>query len=235
MSDAPERLRRFYKTVTTGTPDHAGNATILLDARPIKTPRKRALLVPERVAEAIAREWATQETFIEPTTMPLTRLANTAIDGVAEAADAVKAEIVKIAGSDLVAYRADAPAGLVARERAAWDPLVAFVKERFGLTLAVTDGLMPVAQPSALNDAIGGVLPDTPLALAGVHSVASLSGSAIIAVALHTGAIDAQTAWHAAHVEEDWNIEEWGEDALAAERRAARKRDFDAAVFLQGR
>jgi len=229
---APEQpLKKFYKEATISAPKE-GCCTVLLDGRPVRTPARKPLDAPEAVAAAIASEWNAQTTHIRPLTMPLTRLANTAIDGVAEAREAVQAEIVAIAGNDLLAYRADAPEGLVARQAELWDPLVAETERRFGAPFAVTAGVMPVSQAEDLLAGVRRALPDAPLPLAALHQLTTLTGSALIAITVADGFLSFEKGWLAAHVDEDWNIKEWGEDEEAAARRATRRRDAEAAAFV---
>jgi chaperone required for assembly of F1-ATPase len=226
-----EPLRRFYETARAGPADN-GLSTVLLDGRPLRTPARALLAAPTPLAEAMAAEWNAQAEIIEPTTMPLTRLVNTAIDGVAGAIEPVKDDIAAIAGNDLVIYRADWPEGLAERQRAAWDPVIADAQARFGVRLVLTEGVMPVRQDERLAPAVRAALPNTPLPLAALHQLTTLTGSAFMALAVRAGALAFEDAWRAAHVDEDWNIMEWGEDAQAAERRAARKRDAEAAATI---
>lgn len=224
-------LKRFYKSATVG-PLADGTATVLLDGRPVRTPARATLAAPPPVAEAMVAEWNAQETHILPLTMPLTRLANTAIDGVARNVEPVREEIVSIGGNDLLFYRADEPEGLVERQRALWDPLVAHVENRLGVPLTVTAGIMPVRQAPELAERLREALPAAPLPLAAVHQLTTLTGSALIALAVAEGTRSFEEGWEAAHVDEDWNIKEWGEDAQAAARREARRKDAEAAAFI---
>ena len=227
----PEPLRRFYKEASVG-PVEDGFARILLDGRPVRTPARAHLAAPAAVATRIAAEWNAQGELIRPLTMPLTRLANTAIDGVSRAVDPVKNDIAAIAGNDLVVYRADAPAGLVDAQRTHWDPVVAFADRTFGVRLALGAGVMPVTQDPRLEPAVRAALPDAPLSLAALHQLTTLTGSALIALAVLQEALPFDAAWTAAHVDEDWNIKEWGEDAEAVDRRRQRRRDAAAAAFV---
>lgn len=226
-----EPLRRFYDTASVGEAQD-GIAPVLLDGRPVRTPARAVLAAPLPVAEGIAAEWNAQEATIDPMTMPLTRLVNTAIDGVAEAVEPVKEDIAAIAGNDLVLYRADRPEGLAARQRDAWDPVVADAEARFNVRLVLTEGVMPVHQDERLAPAVREALPDAPIPLAALHQLTTLTGSAFIAIAVSAGSLSFEDAWRAAHVDEDWNIMEWGEDAEAAERRAVRRRDAQAAATI---
>jgi len=225
-------VKRFYSAASVAPTAADGNATVLLDGRPVRTPARAPLAAPPPVAEAIAAEWDAQGETIAPMTMPLTRLVNTAIDGVARTAPAVRDDIVGIAGNDLLVYRADGPPGLVERQKALWDPLVADAQARLGVEIIVTTGIMPVEQDVRLGERVRSTLPTAPLRLAAVHQLATLTGSALIALALAEARLAFDEAWRAAHVDEDWNIEEWGEDTEAAERRAARRSDAEAAAFV---
>ncbi|WP_108659010.1 ATP12 family protein [Acuticoccus kandeliae] len=227
----PEPLKRFYREARAElTAD--GSARILLDGRAVRTPARAHLAAHPAIAEAIAAEWNAQGDTIQPMSMPLTRLLNTAIDGVSQAAGPVKEDIVAVAGNDLVYYRADSPAGLVANQRTHWDPVVAGAERRFGVRIILAEGIMPVNQDQRLTDAVRASLPDAPAPLAALHQLTTLTGSALLALAIAAGELAFDDAWTAAHVDEDWNIREWGEDAEAAARRAARKRDAAAAAFV---
>ena len=162
--------------------------------------------------------------------MPLTRLANTIIDGVAAAMPAIVAEVEQYLGSDLVCYRAETPAALVARQARHWDPILAFARDRLDAHFVVTQGVRFVAQSDRSGAASRRAVPDEPWRLGAVHAVTTLTGSALIALALAAGTLTSDAAWAAAHVDEDWNMEQWGQDALALERRAARFAEMQAAV-----
>ncbi|MEM6763054.1 MAG: ATP12 family protein [Pseudomonadota bacterium] len=233
MGDGDGPLKKFYAAATVGPLDGYGDkATVLLDGRPLRTPNRAPLAVPPRIAEVMAAEWHGQDTHILPETMPVTRIANTAIDGVATAFDQVAEDVVAFAGNDLVYYRADRPEGLVAAQKAHWDPVLRSAEARFGVALTTTVGVMPVTQDGALAAAVRGALPSTALDLAALHQLTTLTGSALIALWVADGGLQFAAAWAAAHVDEDWNIKEWGEDAEAAERRARRERDAEAAAFI---
>lgn len=202
-----------------------------LDGRPARTPAKRPLASPTReLGEAIAAEWAAQGAHIEPAELPLTRIANTVIDGVVSEADAVRAEIVKYAGSDLLCYRAEGPEELIALQAGNWDPILVWARDELGASFVVTGGLMPVPQPEdavqAVADAVGDV---SPFMLGPLHVMTTLTGSAILALATLKGRLTDAEAWAAAHVDEDWQISQWGEDAEAAARRERRWQEMSAA------
>lgn len=223
--------KRFYKDVSVGA---GAFFQILLDSRVVKTPRKRALTLPtEALAEAVASEWRAQGTDINPATMPLTRFANSAIDAVSESLDEVAGDIVAYAGSDLVCYRAEIPDDLVAKQAAAWDPIVNWAREVLNARFVVVPGVMPVPQPQAALFPVANALePHDAFRLTGLHVITTLTSSALIALAIARGYLSADQAWAAAHVDEDYQIALWGEDDEASERRKLRRAEFDAACAL---
>ena len=228
----PPTLRRFYKRAEVVAVEGGGFA-LRLDGRGARTPGKRPLVAPTRAAaELIAAEWAAQGETIEPTSMPATRLANSAIDGVADALGATRAAIAKYAEADLVCYRAEAPAALVALQAAAYDPVLAWARDALGARFVTTIGLAHVAQPQAALAAARAAVDAyaDPFAVAALHVATSLTGSLMIALMTAEGALNAEAAWRAAHVDEDFQIGRWGEDDEAKIRRAARWRDFAAAA-----
>lgn len=228
-----EKPRRFYTTV--GVEEAEGLFRVTLDGKPIRTPAKRAFAVPdERLAAALAAEWQAQGAQIETGSMPLTRIVNSAIDGVADEAEAVADEAARYAGSDLLFYRADGPDRLVARQTATWDPILRWAEERLSPRFRLAEGVMPVEQDPAAIAAVRAAVPMEPLALAGFHTVTTLTGSVLIALAVAEGRLSPDEGWSAAHLDEDWNIELWGEDDEAAARRAYRRAEYDAAVLLLG-
>jgi chaperone required for assembly of F1-ATPase len=230
----PQVRRRFYARAEVA--EGEGAFAILLDGRPVMTPARRKLAAPTRaLAEAIAAEWDAQGEVIDPAGMPLTRLANTIIDGVADSMAAVAADVAKYLGSDLVCYRASNPDGLVARQAKAWDPVLAWAEEALGARFAVTQGMAFVAQPEAALAAARAAIPAGPgdsWRLGALHTVTTLTGSALIALCVLHGRLRPPEAWAAAHVDEDWNMEFWGQDALALERRAFRYTEMQAACLV---
>jgi chaperone required for assembly of F1-ATPase len=163
--------------------------------------------------------------------MPLTKLANSAIDGVKGREDDVIGDIVNYAGSDLVCYRAEGPRGLVEGQRTHWDPVLVWAKSALGAPFVFAEGVVHVAQPQASLERLREALKaQAPFGLAALHVMTGLTGSALLALAVALGRMTSEEAWKAAHVDEDWQIAQWGEDAEAAARRAARRRDFDAAA-----
>jgi chaperone required for assembly of F1-ATPase len=229
MSPQP---RRFYRAVAV---DGASpGVRVLLDGKPVRTPARRELAVPARaLAEALAAEWAAQGERIDPATMPLTRLVNSALDGVSDREAEVRAEIAKYAASDLLCYRAEGPAELVRRQAEAWDPVLTWARSELNVHLVTGRGIVPVSQPPAALGAIASRLSDLDtLALTAYHVITTLTGSAVLALAHARGRLTAEAAWAAAHVDEDWQISQWGEDAEAHARRARRWAEMQAASRL---
>jgi chaperone required for assembly of F1-ATPase len=227
----PHLRRRFYARAEVA--EGGGGFGILLDGRPIKTPARRTLAAPTRaLAEAIAAEWQAQRDVVDPAMMPLTRLANSILDGVADASAAVAAEAQKYLASDLVCYRAESPDALVARQAAAWDPVITWAREALGARFEVAKGMVFRAQPEAALAAARAALPRDPWRLGACHVVTTLTGSALIALAVLNGRLGVEEAWRAAHVDEDWNMDFWGRDKLALERRAARYAEMQAACLV---
>jgi chaperone required for assembly of F1-ATPase len=228
----PSLRKRFYERAHVAESD-GGGAQILLDGKPVKTPARNALAAPTRaLADAIAAEWDAQKDVIDPASMPLTRLANSAIDAVSNAAVPVADEVAEYLGTDLLCYRADAPAGLIDKQSVAWDPVLAWAREQFGARFALAQGVVHVPQPREAIAAVRAAIPGDPWRLAAVSSITTLTGSALLALALAHDALDARTAWAAAHVDEDWQVSQWGKDDLALERRAFREAEFRAAVTV---
>lgn len=223
--------KRFYTEVTVGEAE--GGFTVLLDGRPIRTPARGLLLAPTRaLAEAMAKEWAAQGEEIDPFAMPLTRLVNVALDRVAREVETVRADVVSYAGTDMLLYRAEGPQGLLERQTRHWDGVLDWMSGTHGARFFLAQGVLHVAQPEAALEQVRALVPEGPLKLAAVHSMTTLTGSALLALAVLKGRLNAEAAWAAAHVDEDWNIAQWGEDELAMARRAARRVEMDAAVEL---
>ncbi len=223
--------KRFYKAVSVEPVD--GVHRVLLDGKPVRTPGRNVLAVASlRAACALEAEWAGQGAHVDPMTMPLTRLVNSAIDGVSREVEAVKDAVATYAGSDLTCYRAGEPPRLDERQRLAWEPVLDWVRERFGTRPVATVGVMAVAQPPQLVSAIHAALPDDPIRLAALEQVTTLTGSVFLALALMEKRLLPDDVWLSAHVDEDWNAELWGVDSEARLRRDFRRADFDAAVLL---
>ncbi len=226
----PQRKRFYTQAAVADTSD---GFAVRLDGKPVRTPSGRALVVPSRpIAEAIAAEWEAQQTFIHPLTMPLTRLANSVIEAVVDRVDAIAEDILNYLGSDLLFYRAGHPEALAAREAAAWDPVLFWAAGALGAHFILAQGVMHVRQPDSAIAAARAVLPSDPWSIAALHMVTTLTGSALLALALLHGVLDSDRVWAAAHVDEDWNAEQWGVDDEVAARWAARLVDFKAAVRI---
>ncbi len=227
-------MKRFWKDAAIVGAD--GGFAVQLDGRPVRTPGRALLAVPSRtLAGAIADEWRGVAETIDPRAMPLTGLANAAIDRIASDLGTFATGLASYGESDLLYYRADAPPPLVERQRAHWDPPLAWARGRYDVHFEVTAGIMHRAQPPAtiarLSEAVV-ALP--PFELAALAPIVTVSGSLVLALALAEGAMTAAEAWAAAQVDEAWQAEHWGEDDLAIATRDAHRRDFDAGVrFLE--
>ncbi|MDB5600579.1 MAG: ATPase [Xanthobacteraceae bacterium] len=228
--NAPRRAR-FY--TSAGVAEVDGHFAVQLDGKSVRTPAKRLLTAPSReLAQAIAAEWDAQVDHIEPGKMPLTRLANSTIDGVAQTPQPVADEIAKYLGSDLVFYRAGSPDGLVVRQAKHWDPIVAFARDTLGARFVLTEGVIYIAQPEPALTAARAAIPSEPWRLGALSLITTLTGSALIALAMAQGVLSDEAAWMAAHVDEDWNISQWGTDDQATARRAGRFLDLQAAATV---
>jgi chaperone required for assembly of F1-ATPase len=223
--------RRFYATAATAAV--ADGYAVRLDDKPVRTPARRVLAAPTpALAEAIAAEWQAQQEVIDPAKMPLTRLANAIIDGVADAPLPVAEEIGKYLASDLLFYRATSPQGLVERQAHHWDPILDWARQALGADFKLGEGVVYVAQPEAALAAARAAIPEEPWRLGAAHVVTTLTGSALIAIAMARGALAADAAWQAAHVDEDWNMTQWGRDDMATVRREFRFAEFQAAATV---
>ena len=235
---APVRPKRFY--LSAEVEEREGLFLLMLDGRSARTPAKRVLALPSRAsAEILAAEWNAQVDIIDPVKMPLTRIANSAIDGVAHQMADVADEVRTYLTSDLVVYRAAAPAPLVAAEAAAWDPVLDWVWDAFHVRFILAEGLGFVHQPAstlatlgAILDAIIGTGPAAPFRLAATHVITTLTGSALLALAVMHGRLSPEAAWSAAHVDELFQESRWGTDAEALSRREGRWSEMQAAATL---
>jgi len=226
----PKLREKFFTQATIGEAAEGGYP-VLLDGKPVRTPGRRILAAPTRtLAEAVAGEWQTLDKFIDPLQMPLTRLSNSIIDGVTGAEASVAAEVQKYLGTDLVFYRAAHPEGLVAKQGAHWDPVLAFARETLGARFMLAADITHVTQPDHAIAAASEAIPRDPWRLGAVHVVTTLTGSALIALAVASGAMTVDAAWAAAHVDEDWNMDFWGRDEVAMARRAFRLTEMQAAA-----
>lgn len=225
-------MKRFYRKVAVRRQDD--QFTIELDNRPIKTPAKAVLTVPSEVAaQAVADEWDGQSDEIDLAAMPLTAIASTAVDIVAPQREAVIDQIIAYAGHDLLCYWAEGPPDLVARQREAWQPLLDWAAQSFDARFAVTRGVVSTPQPQEALAALRRTIAGTDdLTLAAVSCATTAAGSVIIALALREGRLDALDADAAAHLDELYQAERWGEDREAAQRRAAIRHDLQAAAQI---
>jgi chaperone required for assembly of F1-ATPase len=231
----PLPVRRFYKAVEVREAD--GRHALMLDGRGARTPGRNPLSATSRALMLeVAAEWERQGEAVVPADMPLTRLLNSAIDGVAHTMAETRADILRYAGSDLLCYRAEEPEALVERQAQAFDPILRWAAETLGAAFNVTAGVMHVAQPHAALAAIGAALEayDDPAALAALSVMTTLTGSALLALAVARGLLSSESAWQAAQIDEDFQAERWGADAEATVRREARWREFEAAAIAVG-
>lgn len=232
----PNLRARFYKAAAAG--EGPKTFAVLLDGKPVRTPARLQLGAPERaLAQALAAEWNAQQDRIDPAVMPLTRLANSIVDGVAPAPGPVAAEIEQYLGTDLVFYRASEPAGLVASQRQHWDPVVEWARETLGARFVLAEGVMHVPQPAAAIAAAAAAIPKgggmrEAWRLGALNVVTTLTGSGLLALALDAGRLTTEEAWAAAHVDEDWNMSFWGRDEVILARRAYRLAEMAAAAAV---
>lgn len=231
VHSAPQLPKRFYKEASVEERDGAHH--LLLDGRLARTPGKNPLAVKdEAFANGLAEDWNAQKDNINPATMPFTRLANSAIDGVAAALDPVAEEISNFAKTDLLFYRAGQPEELVALQSQHWDPLLDHFKTQHEARFLLAEGLMYVEQPTQSVARISELInayKREPLCLAGLQVMTSIAGSVLIALAAAKNILCVDAAWQAAHVDEDWNISQWGADEEAHARRTYRRNEFDVA------
>ncbi|WP_374388454.1 ATP12 family chaperone protein [Sandaracinobacter sp.] len=227
-------MKRFWQdvAVVAGEPGHA----VQLDGRPVKTPKGAPLALPtDALAEAVAAEWRAVEGELNPADMPLTGLANAAIDLVGADLSGFADGLARYGESDMLCYRADHPEPLVERQKASWQPILDWAAGRFDLAFAVTAGVVHVAQPvETLTRIAAAYRAFGPFDLAALSPLVTLSGSAVVPLALAHGALPVEAAWAAAILDEAFQAELWGEDGLAAANRADRQRQFEAAArFLR--
>jgi chaperone required for assembly of F1-ATPase len=227
-------VKRFWKDVSV---EREGDGwAIRLDARPVKTPAKAALVVPTlKLAEAIAEEWRAVDDKIDPRAMPLTGLANAAIDRVAPDKDQFAQGLGRYAESDLTCYRAEGPGPLVERQEQAWDALLAWARRRYDVDFATTRGIVHVAQPPAAVERLAhAVAALDAFQLAALSLLVTIGGSLLAGLAVLEKAVPAEQAWAAVSLDERWQLEQWGSDAEAEAALENRRRDFLAAArFLE--
>ena len=223
-------MKRFYKTVTTEKVD-SGHA-IRLDGRAVKTPARAELVLPtSALGLSVAAEWDAQEEDINPRAMPLTGLANAAIDRVIPDPAAFAQILAAYGETDLVCYRADHPAELIGRQAECWDPLIDWAQQRYDIEFEIVHGIMHCAQPDETVERLSAaVRAYDGFQLAALQPLVTISGSLVISLALAEGEIDGRAAFDAAHLDELWQVEQWGEDELATQARDHRSNDFRAAA-----
>lgn len=227
-------MKRFWKAVGVEREDEGW--TVRLDGRPVKTPARAPLAIPtERLANAIAEEWRAVGETIDPRAMPLTGLANAAIDRVAPAKETFAASLANYAGADLACYRAEGPRALVERQEEAWDTLLAWARRRYDVDFVTTSGLMHVAQPPATVERLShSVAALDAFHLAGLSPLVTVGGSLVTALGVLERAIQPDQAWLAVSIDDRWQLEQWGSDAEAEAALDNRGRDFLAAArFLE--
>jgi chaperone required for assembly of F1-ATPase len=219
-------MKRFYKTVENGA-----DGTILLDGRPVRTPARAQLALPGKaLAAAVADEWRAQGEDIDPRAMPLTGLANAALDRVKPDPAGFAAGLAAYGESDLLCYRAEEPEPLVARQNQRWDPILEWAEDRFDLRFTLVAGVMHRPQSAETVARLGAAIAaQPPFRLAALSPIITISGSLVIALALADGALEPGAAFDLAHLDELWQEEMWGADWFATEARNVRRADFDAA------
>ena len=223
-------MKPFWKEVAVERDD--GGWRIRLDDRPVRTPARGPLVLPsEALANAIAEEWRSAGDTIDPRAMPLTGLANAVIDRIAPDPAAFAAGLAAYGESDLLCYRADSPPDLVARQTALWYPPLDWARDRYDVHFEIVIGVMHRPQPEATIERLGAAIAARrAFELAPLSPIVTITGSLVLALALAERAMDAESVWAAANLDEDWQAEQWGEDDLAVNARESRRRDFEAAA-----
>ena len=235
------QIARSYRTAAVI--EREGGFGVQLDGRDVRTPARALVTLPTAAAAALlADEWNAQGEIVRPGTMPAVRLTNSVLDGVVRTMAEVRAEIVRYAGSDLVCYRAEEPADLSAEQQAAWDPVLDWAHRSLEAPLFKANGVIHVSQPTAALAAIAQAVEDgvgtgagAPFRLGALHVMTTLTGSALLALAVLTGFRSPEAAWAAAHVDEDVQIRRWGADEEAMARRQNRWTEMRAAAALATR
>lgn len=227
-------MKRFYKDVTVVPGE--GGLGVQLDGRPVRTPARALLALPTpALAEAVADEWRAQGETVDPRAMPMTGLSNAAIDQVAPNHVAFAQGVARYGESDLLCYRAEGPEALVARQAAAWDPLLAWAEQRYDVRFRTTQGILHVAQPGETLERLQAVVTAfDPFTLTGLSTLVTLTGSLVCGLAVVQGGHDPESVWSAAEIDERWQVELWGEDAEAAARSSRRQSEFSMARAFCG-
>jgi chaperone required for assembly of F1-ATPase len=223
-------VKRFWKSVDVTHED--GGWEVWLDGRPVRTPARAPLTVPsKRLVEAIADEWRDVGENVDPRAMPLTGIANAAIDRATPERQAFAASLARYAETDLACYRAERPQALIERQEQSWDALLNWARRRYDVDFVTTSGLMHVAQPQAtverLEHAVAAL---DPFPLAGLSPLVTIGGSLVAALAVEEKAIPAEQAWEAVSIDERWQLEQWGADAEAEAALASRRQHFFSAA-----
>ncbi|MBT6314792.1 MAG: ATPase [Alphaproteobacteria bacterium] len=220
-------MKRFYESAEARAVE--GGYEVSLDGRPVRTPGRQKLTFPSvKLAEASAAEWSAQGETLDMAAMPLTALSYATLDRIAEDPGRFVDDVTRFAETDLLCYRAPTPAKLVARQAGAWDPLLAWLLERYGARLILAEGIMPVEQPESAIAAIRQAFAALdPFRLTAAHVASQAAGSAVIALALVEGEITPTTAADAAQIDDDWQLEQWGEDEEARELMVRRRSDLE--------
>ncbi len=230
MADWAQKV--FWSEVTVGKV--AEGYSVFLDGREVRTPLKSKLYVPtEALAVEISKEWASLEEKVDPEKLPLTKIANAAIDKVSVQSDAIIPMLAEYATTDLLCYRATRPVGLVERQEKIWDPLLNWFAKEYNVTLQVGSGVMPIEQPADVLDKCSDILRKyTAFELAAVYDLITLSGSFVIGLAAANKNLTVLEAWSASRIDEDWHAEEWGEDEEAQALALTRKEAFVRSIFV---
>jgi chaperone required for assembly of F1-ATPase len=227
-------VKRFWKNVAV---EREGDGwTITLDGRPVRTPGRAPLVVPaEALARAIADEWRSVEDDVDPRAMPLTGIANAAIDRVSPDPQAFAAGLARYAEADLACYRSEGPRELVARQETSWDALLAWARRRYDVDFSTTCGILHVPQPQATVERLSHATAALdPFRLAGLSPLVTIGGSLLAALAVAERAITPESAWECVSIDERWQLEQWGADVDAETALESRRRDFMAASsFLE--
>ncbi len=225
-------MRRFYRDVAVVA--GPGGREVALDDRPVRTPARAPLLLPTAaLADAVAAEWAAQGERVEPLTMPLTGLSNAAIDRIAPDPASFAAGLAAFAAHDLLVYRAEGPAPLVARQSAVWDPLLAWATARYDVAFTLATGIAPVDQPPATLARLGAAFAALDeFRLAALNQIVTIGGSAVLGLAVAEGRLDAAGVWAAGQLDELWQAEQWGSDPLAEAGHNDKRAALEAATRL---
>ena len=225
-------MKRFWKEVALVQQGEGWG--VELDGRPLRTPAREALLVPTKpLANAIAEEWSTVEGDVDPRNMPLTGLANAAIDRVGPGKEQFAGDLARYAEADLACYRAEGPRGLVDLQSEHWDKLIGWGRRRFDVDFETTSGLVHVAQPSQTVERLSHAITALdPFRLAGLSPLVTIGGSLLAALAVLENALSPEEAWAAVTVDDRWQLEQWGSDAEAEAALANRRSDFLAAAHF---